>query len=649
MSSSFDNCKQMAAPELHIGNVMTGRRIWLAGAAAIGAASLFAGTALWKAARAERKAVVDASAARVSSFTVRALDRALPAIEPLGAPNVFTDAALFQGDTFVSTPAALIDYDSGGAVRHRWRAGLELPSARLGALTAATELWLAADGAGLLEFDGRAFRQILPADPAARKVTALLILDTGRILFGTAGHGVFRFDGKTLAPFDAALSGLRVSALAGDATSLWVGTADRGLYHWQAGTMTHFGESEGLPDPQVTSIAIAGSDVFAGGPMGVAEFREGRFYRALARGFFASALAVVGDTLLAGSPDEGVAAIALSPRVPRLVRPQAGQPSGQIRRLLVANGEALAVTSAGLYASDTGGTAWKRAIGGGGGKLTDLNVSALAFDGDGRVWVGYFDRGLDVMDGEHVAHFENDALFCINRIVPNPAERTTAVATANGLVIFDNRPAERQVLRRAQGLIADDVTDVVLRRNGMALATPAGITLVDDSGTRSVSDFHGLVNQHVYALAQQDDRLLAGTLGGLSVLEGETVRASYTTFNSRLKHNWITAIQRVGDDWFVGTYGAGVLRFTRDGEWNAFADLRGSMVINPNAMLVTPSRVYAGTMEKGLAIFDRASGRWTLASDGLPSMNVTALAASGGMVYIGTDNGLVRVAEQDLR
>jgi ligand-binding sensor domain-containing protein len=168
-----------------------------------------------------------------------------------------------------------------------------------------------------------------------------------------------------------------------------------------------------------------------------------------------------------------------------------------------------------------------------------------------------------------------------------------------------------------------------------------------------VSDFHGLVNQHVYALAQDPSqgsgRLLAGTLGGLSVLDGGAVRASYTTFNSRLKHNWITAICKVGDDWFVGTYGAGVVRFSRNGDWDAFADMRGSIVIDPNAMLVTPTRVYAGTMENGLAIFDRLTARWHFATDGLPSRNVTALAEGGGMIYVGTDNGLVRATEQNLR
>ena len=630
------------------------KKLWISGVVLLLAFTLWAGAAFWKAARAARTAADSVASAQSTGFTVRPLDRALPAVESIGAPTDFTDVALFEDATYVSTPSALLEFDSAGELRHRWRAGLELPPAVLGRLAVASlsegpELWLATDGAGLIAFDGHGFRQILPANPAIRKVTAVLPLSTGRLLLGTAGQGVFSFDGKSFAPFDFGLAGLRVTALAGEIADLWIGTADRGLYHWQAGTLAHFGEPEGLPDPNVTAILTTGATAFAAGPMGIAEFRGGRFYRALAGGFFTSALALQGDFLLAGSLEEGIAAIPLSPRVPRLVRPPAGQPQGAIRRLLNVPGAILAATSTGLYASTTGESAWKFVAGAEPGKLADRNISALALDSAGRLWVGYFDRGLDVLDGDRVSHFENDALYCVNRIAANPADGTTAVATANGLVLFDNRPAERQVLRRAQGLIADDVTDIAIQGKAMALATPAGITLVDDTGTHSVSDFHGLVNQHVYALAQDDRRLLAGTLGGLSVLEDGIVRASYTTFNSRLKHNWITAIQRVGDDWFVGTYGAGVLRFTRHGDWDAFPDLRGSLVINPNAMLVTPARVYAGTMENGLAIYDRLTARWHFSTEGLPSLNVTALASGNGTLYIGTDNGLVRAAEQNLQ
>ena len=374
---------------------MTLRKLCLSGAALLAVAALWTGIAFWKAMRAARNAAVDVAAARVSSFTSRTLDRALPAVESMGAPADFTDVALFENDTFVSTRSALIEYDSAGTVRHRWRAGVELPPAPLGRLAVASiagatgpELWLATDGAGLLAFDGREFRQILPADPVARKITVLLPLETGRLLLGTAGRGVFSFDGKSLAPFDTALAGLRVTALAGDGTNLWTGTADRGLYHWQAGRLAHFSEPEGLPDPNVTSILTAGSEAFAGGPMGIAEFREGRLHRTIARGFFTSALAIAGDTLLAGSLEDGIAAIPLAPRVPRLVRPSTGQPTGAVQRLVAVPGAVLAITSAGLYASSDGKTAWKEVTRAEPGRLADRNVSALAFDSAGRLWVG---------------------------------------------------------------------------------------------------------------------------------------------------------------------------------------------------------------------------------------------------------------------
>jgi ligand-binding sensor domain-containing protein len=285
--------------------------------------------------------------------------------------------------------------------------------------------------------------------------------------------------------------------------------------------------------------------------------------------------------------------------------------------------------------------------------MADRNVAALALSA-GRLWIGYFDRGLDVLDAglEHAVHHQSDTLFCINRIVADTQHGRTAVATANGLVLFDSGAQPRQVIGRKDGLLADHVTDVAFRTAGtpgdtmpgMVVATPAGLSFVDRAGVRSLYAFHGLVNNHVYTVAAQGAQVLAGTLGGLSVLDNDTVRTNYTTANSHLKHNWITALARVADQWFAGTYGAGVLRLNAAGEWHTFPGM-GAFVVNPNAMAVSGGRVYAGSLDRGLFVFDRASGRWTNTAAGLPSRNVTALAAANGFLYVGTDNGLVRIAE----
>jgi ligand-binding sensor domain-containing protein len=414
----------------------------------------------------------------------------------------------------------------------------------------------------------------------------------------------------------------------------------------------------------VYAIAAAGERTFVGTPTGIAEFSAGRFARVLAAGAFARTLLLDHDRLLAGTMDDGLIEIPLT-RGSRTARPF-GQSSGLAKvEQLFSSGEAVyALTSEGVFARAATG-AWKRVLMPAGSLLTDRDISALAVDAAHRLWIGYFDRGLDIVDaaGRHATHVEDDHVFCVNRIVPNAPHGATAVATANGLVMFDVTGRRRQVLGRNDGLIAEHVTDIAPFRDGMALATPAGLTFIDAGGVRSLYAFHGLVNNHVYALAVHGRLLLAGTLGGVSLLEGDDVRASFTTANSALKHNWITSAVALGEDpgppsraafardgaveWWLGTYGAGVVRMDAAGHFAAGEDA-SDMIVNPNAMLATDRLVLAGTLGRGLYVMQRGSNRWSAITAGLPSLNVTALAAGGGYVYVGTDNGLVRIPEQRL-
>src|SRR5207245_7431824 len=97
------------------------------------------------------------------------------------------------------------------------------------------------------------------------------------------------------------------------------------------------------------------------------------------------------------------------------------------------------------------------------------------------------------------------------------------------------------------------------------------------TGARSMYAFQGLVNNHVYALGVSGDALLAGTLGGLSLLNKGDVLRNYTTASSGLKHNWISAVVPVGQEWMVGTYGAGILGLDCLGHFDSFDQLDGWM------------------------------------------------------------------------
>jgi ligand-binding sensor domain-containing protein len=449
----------------------------------------------------------------------------------------------------------------------------------------------------------------------------------------------------------------------GDDGDLWVGTRDRGVLHVSGGAVQEFGADEGLPAPHVLSIAAREDRAFVGTAFGVAEFRNGRFIRPLAEGVLAlSMLAPTRGNLLIGTIDEGVVEVALeSPRGPGF-GPLASPGPTEPRRLLEIDGTAYALTSEAFFERDDATGLWREQIAAR-PVWADRNVSAMAFDRFGRLWIGYFDRGLDIGNavGDAVEgvggggirtalHIEDDQVFCVNRIVADPYRDVQVVATANGLILIGLDGTVLRRLGRDDGLISEHVTDIAIHADGLVAATAAGVTRMDPAGPESIYAFHGLVNNHVYALAMDEGGLMAGTLGGLSWIEDGFVRASYTTSNSPLSHNWISAIVGLdvsgtsspsGSRFFVGTYGGGVMRLDGNGVWTGFPDIPEGTVVNPNAMLAVDGRVFAGTLESGLLVYDPDSERWRAETSGLPSLNVTALAASADRLFVGTDNGAI--------
>lgn len=627
---------------------------------AVGAMALLALTAAavgWRASRALRLSKEEVQAEREIQFVVRPL--ALPRnvnFEAVSAPAVFLQAARFQDHLYIAGPAGLAEYDAGGALLRQFAVGTDLPSSPLVALAPAAladarerELVLATSQDGLLVFNGRSFRQIYPQDVEARAITAILPVSTGHLLIGTKKRGVLLYDGKQITPLHTTLSNLYVQTLAGDESDLWVGTLNEGVLHWHAGATETFSEEQGLPDRQVQAIASSGEKTYVGTVLGVAEFDGGRFSRVLAPGVLVTALFRNQDTLIVGSEDQGVLSIPLAGRRPNSA--SGASEMSEVRQIFASGDVEYVLTRKALFQMSRRGFGWQEVLQPSAGVLSDRNISALAADKSGRLWVGYFDRGLDIVEiaSGRATHVENEHVFCVNRIWPDEKTGTVAVATANGLVRFAASGSQEQVLTRSDGLIADHVTDVAPYRDGLAIATPAGLTFLDASGARSMYAFHGLVNNHVYALGVSGDDLIVGTLGGLSVIGNGEVRVNYTSGTSGLKHNWITAVVPVGEEWMVGTYGAGVLGLDRAGHFRSFEKATGEIVVNPNAMLVTPRHVFAGTLGNGFYVFDREAQRWTAASEGLPSGNVTALAESNGYLYVGTDNGLVRIQEQKLQ
>jgi ligand-binding sensor domain-containing protein len=623
------------------------------------AAGVAGGVVMWQASQALKLSKREFQAEREFGFTVRSFSPNQDLhFETLRSPEVFSQVVRFQDSLYVAGPAGLFQYDLRGNLLREFSVGRDLPGSPLvsmavGQLSGATqpELILATANQGILLFDGQKLRQIYPADPDVRTLTAILPVASGHLLIGTKKRGVLVYDGKTIEELHPTLGHIYVQALAGSDLDLWVGTLDQGVRHWHAGTTEVFREEQGLPDHQVQAIALVGDKAYVGTPLGVAEFDQSRLARVLARGVLVTCLHVEGDELWIGSEDQGVLRVPLASNLRSAVsRNSAGIGPEEVRQIQGTEQGVMVLTRNGIFQVKASGFGWQEVLKPRPAVLSDRNISALARDTLGQLWVGYFDHGLDILpDGPaRPAHVENEHVFCVNRIWPDAKSSTVEVATANGLVRFGASGKPEQVLGKADGLIAEHVTDVAPYRDGLAIATPAGITFLDAEGARSMYSFHGLVNNHVYALGVSDDDLMVGTLGGLSAVEKGSVRANFTAGNSGLKQNWVTAVARVGSAWMIGTYGSGVLALDSQGKFHTFQTATTSTEINPNAMLVTKDHVFAGSLDRGLYVYDREKERWTVVTEGLPSMNVTALAEGNGYIYVGTDNGLVRIEESKL-
>ncbi len=459
----------------------------IASLAAIGAAA-WAGVTIWNAARRVPRHNVPHSA---SSLTHWPASRSQPRtrnapVEVLASGDLASDGISFAGKLYLAGNGGVAEYLADGSPGRRFRPGVELPPAPVTALAAGVlpnssgrELLIATNGEGLIVFDGSRLWQMRPQDAAARKVTALLPTASGRLLLGTESAGVLAYDGRQLQAFHPSLAHLHVTALAGDAADLWVGTLDQGVVHWHAGQVERWNLSNGLPDAQVLAIHAAGDLVFVGTPMGVAAFRAGpvrsRIGARRIRQHAAAARARPSDRHVRRRRDSRASGSA--PGAAGCVRARFdgcfGAASVRIgRRGIRADGFRIAPTSR------------RRQLGAGGsqpqsGQLTNANISALAVDSAGRLWVGYFDRGLDIVDAGRVTHLEDDTLFCINRIAADAETHRMAVATANGLVMFDASGRVRQVLAPARWAAGGSRDGCTLRRRGTTVAaTPAGLTVL---------------------------------------------------------------------------------------------------------------------------------------------------------------------------
>jgi ligand-binding sensor domain-containing protein/signal transduction histidine kinase len=506
-------------------------------------------------------------------------------------------------------------------------------------LTAAAAVPALDQNRGLREFG----RQVWLSENGLPQNTAQAIAQThdGYIWIGTQ-EGLVRFDGVKFEIFDKqntpqfSSNDIRSLFVDGSGT-LWIATSSGLVRRWEAGEFEAFASNQG----------------WAGNYLGpITEDRYGSVRFVTSRGVVSC------DGGKCGL-DEMSETIANS-----------------VKNLFVRAGTSLVLTSTGLELLKDGAlTEWTAA------GLKSVNVTAVAEDNNGTLWVGASEGVSEIRDG-------NTRLYSISEGLPNgrvtclrvDREGAVWIGTSNGLArlrngqietfstaeglssnlvlsIFEDREGSVWVGTEGGGLVlfknrkfntlttkdglASDLVKAIYqdREGGVWIGTNGGgLTLLKNGQISKFTTRDGLASDVVLSLAGDDaGNLWIGTPDGLNQFKAGKFKTY--TFADGLSNDLVRSVyvDRRGDLW-VGTR-AGLDLF-RDHKFTSYTTNDGLANDFIGALLEdSKGSLWIGTLG-GLSKF--ADGKFTsfTTSDGLSSNTITCLHEDAdGNLWIGTSGG----------
>lgn len=470
---------------------------------------------------------------------------------------------------------------------------------------------------------------------ASNKVTAIAV-DGNHIWVGTEA-GISRYDKTTRA---WALQQEKdkdrfntITAVAVEAEYVWFGTED-GLrrYDKPKDAWNTYTKEEGLVENHIRYIALSPDAVWVGTEKsGVSKystinqtFTESHTRTDRIESDFIRTIAVDGDNVWFGSADRG------------------------IRRYITTVDTWFKYTTAQGLVSD--------------------HIAALAVDGR-NIWIGTYEQGLgryDKATDGWTWYSKRDTL------VSNQVKALVSIGEAlwagtnKGLSLYSLREKTWRTYTKADGLTTNYITSLASDANDGTLwvGTSLGLGRLEGERWRFYTERNGLANNFVTCISGTN-QVWVGTKGGLSILEPptsslqsgiETISKSTNQQNSlgitfRASHSyltgkWVTAVLAIdGEVWAGTTEGL----YQRDPATNRFdpfpmvTDYVNTLVFSPDGRLLVGTR-------NGLWIirppfYPPASGGIrgvTHITEGLPNLNVRAIAVNRETIWIGTPGGVAR-------
>lgn len=461
----------------------------------------------------------------------------------------------------------------------------------------------------------------------------------GLIWIGAAG-GLFRYDGHSFTVLtpeadDEAFVSSSVNALQEDkAGDLWVGTDGGGLtrYRTLEDSFTNVAlwteKKGGSPSSRIAALALD---------------EAGRIIAGTTEGF-----------IYCVDPADNDVSVFFSP----------GSDHEAISSLLVdSQGRLWAGTDGGgLLRWSRDGTEFSRFthLAGQDDSISSNRVRAVMEDSLGFIWVGFFDSGIDLVEGERFRHMQRDArgagsLPGVLSLAEDTKGQIWAGLRGGGIGILD--PSTMEL---ANPSFADDTEVTALtrdRRGLMWIGLERGGLLTGDLKSVAFSRYSrsqsGKALGAVHSIAETSENkvIIAARNVGLCVFDQVSgsfmeMAGSDRDFDYRQVRAMLSASD--GSLWF-GSMGAGVLRLFPDGSEKIYG-CGGLELHNPTSLSALclaegpDGKIWLGTAGEGLCVFDEKSGQFTRVTEPAASLGsiVTCLIKdSHGRIWAGTsDAGL---------
>ncbi len=276
--------------------------------------------------------------------------------------------------------------------------------------------------------------------------------------------------------------------------------------------------------------------------------------------------------------------------------------------------------------------------------LAHDDISALAEDPMGNLWLGTYGGGLIRFDGSTFSHYTTEQGLPENDILTVHATddgRIWMGTRRSGLVIFDGK--KFSVFDEEQGFPIASVETIFEDSQGnIWLGTfGGGVVRHDGDLFTQFTSYHGLAHDVVYTIEEDaDQNIWLGTRGGgISVFNGEHF-FNYTT-QQGLSSNYILDFAQ--DDnglMWVGTDGGGLMTF--DGVFFTHYGQNAGFPDDDILCLLTSSGgdVWIGTRQAGIIRYDGQSFTSFTEAQGLINSFITVLSEDkNSNLWFGTYGG----------